>query len=78
MDSVDLQLDVSNMTLTMVVPWSLPEELQDDASEPRAKMGKIFKDKVGEDAWFTSVITYCTSSDSAGFVVLQNDLKYLN
>ncbi|XP_074482405.1 uncharacterized protein LOC141762261 [Sebastes fasciatus] len=45
---LDLQLDVSNMTLTMVVPWSLPEELQDDASEPRAKMGKIFKDKLQE------------------------------
>ncbi|KAE8281605.1 hypothetical protein D5F01_LYC20596 [Larimichthys crocea] len=36
----------SSMTLTMVIPWSLPEDLQDDASEPRAAMGKIFKDKL--------------------------------
>ncbi|KAG8005767.1 KRR1 small subunit processome component-like protein, partial [Nibea albiflora] len=42
----ELELQFSSMTLTMVVPWSLPEELQDDASEPRAAMGKIFKDKL--------------------------------
>lgn len=53
--SVELQFDFS-MGLTMVVPWSLPEELQDDMSEPRAKMGKIFKDKVGEYSLFTSVM----------------------
>ncbi|XP_040886111.1 KRR1 small subunit processome component homolog isoform X2 [Toxotes jaculatrix] len=45
---LDLQLDFSSMGLTMVVPWSLPEDLQDDASEPRTKMGKIFKDKLQE------------------------------
>ncbi|XP_059182114.1 uncharacterized protein LOC131960859 isoform X2 [Centropristis striata] len=37
-----------SMGLTMVVPWSLPEDLQDDVSEPRVKMGEIFKDKLQE------------------------------
>ncbi|XP_071330885.1 uncharacterized protein [Trachinotus anak] len=45
---LELQLDLSSMGLTMVVPWSLPEDLLDDVSEPRAKMGKIFKDKLQE------------------------------
>ncbi|XP_042367615.1 uncharacterized protein LOC121961627 [Plectropomus leopardus] len=44
----ELQFDVPNMVLTLVVPWGLPEDLQDDMSEPRAKMGKIFKDKLQE------------------------------
>ncbi|AWO97830.1 zona pellucida protein D' isoform 3 [Scophthalmus maximus] len=42
---LELQFDFSSMGLTMVVPWSLPEDLQD---EPRTKMGKIFKDKLQE------------------------------
>ncbi|XP_018552655.1 uromodulin-like 1 [Lates calcarifer] len=45
---LEMQLDLSVMGLMMVVPWSLPEELQSDVSEPRAKMGKIFKDKLQE------------------------------
>ncbi|CAK6959968.1 uncharacterized protein LOC122975499 isoform X2 [Scomber scombrus] len=45
---LELQLDLSDMGLTMVVPWSLPEELEDDESEPRAKMGRIVKDKLQE------------------------------
>ncbi|CAJ1055608.1 uncharacterized protein LOC117805478 [Xyrichtys novacula] len=42
----DMQVDVIGMGLTLVLPWSLPEELQDDQSEPRAKMGEIFKEKL--------------------------------
>ncbi|XP_042259731.1 uncharacterized protein LOC121891067 isoform X1 [Thunnus maccoyii] len=45
---LELQLDISNMVLTMVVPWSLPKDLQDDVSEPRAKMGNIVKNKLQE------------------------------
>ena len=44
---VDLMLDFSIIGLKMVVPWSLPEDLLEDDSEPRAEMGNIFKDKVG-------------------------------
>ncbi|KAM6961518.1 uncharacterized protein LKV04_020529 [Tautogolabrus adspersus] len=43
---LDLEIDISSMGLTMVLPWSLPEDLQDNVSEPRAKMGEIVKDKV--------------------------------
>nr|XP_019955532.1 PREDICTED: uncharacterized protein LOC109637536 isoform X2 [Paralichthys olivaceus] len=43
---LELQLDFSGLGLVMVVPWSLPEDLEDEASEPRAKMEKIFKDKL--------------------------------
>lgn len=50
MASVELDLDISSMALTMVVPWSLPEDLQDDASEPRATIEKIFKDEVRESS----------------------------
>ncbi|XP_034530098.1 uncharacterized protein LOC117805478 [Notolabrus celidotus] len=42
----DVQIDISGMGLTMVLPWSLPEDLLDDMSEPRATMGEIFKDKL--------------------------------
>ncbi|XP_041637324.1 uncharacterized protein LOC121505835 [Cheilinus undulatus] len=45
---LELQIDISGMGLTIVLPWSLPEDLQDDASEPRAKMGEIFKDRLQE------------------------------
>lgn len=31
----------------MVVPWSLPQDLQKDASEPKHTMKKIIQDKVG-------------------------------
>ncbi|XP_034382705.1 zona pellucida sperm-binding protein 4-like [Cyclopterus lumpus] len=44
----ELQFDFALLGLTMVVPWSLPEELLDEASEPRAKMEKIYKDKLQE------------------------------
>ncbi len=49
--SSELLFDISSMGLTMVVPWSLPEELQDDVSELKATMEKIFKDKVGEGSF---------------------------
>lgn len=52
--ATELQLDLSDMGLTMVVPWSLPEELQDDESEPRSKMGRIVKDKVRENILFVN------------------------
>ncbi|XP_035537038.1 uncharacterized protein LOC118342556 [Morone saxatilis] len=42
----ELEFEISSMGLTMIVPWSLPEDLLDDMSEPRATMGKIFKDKL--------------------------------
>ncbi|XP_074554894.1 uncharacterized protein LOC141810930 [Halichoeres trimaculatus] len=41
----DVQVDFSGMGLTMVLPWSLPEDLP-DPSEPRAKMEEIFKDRL--------------------------------
>ena len=34
----------------MVVPWSLPEDLKDEASEPREEIKKIFTDKVSHTA----------------------------
>lgn len=46
--SVELQLNFSRFGLTVVVPWSLPQDLQEDASEPRQTMKKIIRDKVGE------------------------------
>ncbi|KAM8740487.1 uncharacterized protein AB9X84_020315 [Acanthopagrus schlegelii] len=45
---LDLELDIASMGLIVVVPWSLPEDLQDAMSEPRARIGKIFKDKLQE------------------------------
>ncbi|XP_073336944.1 uncharacterized protein [Pagrus major] len=45
---LELELDISSMGLIVVVPWSLPEDLQDGMSEPRARIGKIFKDKLQE------------------------------
>ena len=44
----ELQLDFDNMGLSIVVPWSLPEDPQDNMSESMAKMGQIFKEKVRE------------------------------
>ncbi|KAI4798678.1 hypothetical protein KUCAC02_020562 [Chaenocephalus aceratus] len=46
--SSPLNHDFSIFGLKMVVPWSLPEDLLEDDSEPRAEMGKIFKDKLEE------------------------------
>ncbi|XP_051810454.1 uncharacterized protein LOC110945865 [Acanthochromis polyacanthus] len=40
--------ELESIGLTMIVPWSLPAALQDDVSEPRAKMEQIFKDKMQE------------------------------
>ncbi|XP_029317746.1 uncharacterized protein LOC115028247 isoform X2 [Cottoperca gobio] len=45
LDSSEELSDPISMYLTMVVPWSQPEELQEEGSEPRNKMEKIFKDK---------------------------------
>ncbi|KAK5849358.1 hypothetical protein PBY51_009008 [Eleginops maclovinus] len=44
----ELMLDFSITVLKLVLPWSLPEDLQDYESEPRAKMGNILKDKLEE------------------------------
>ncbi|XP_040028878.2 uncharacterized protein LOC120817111 isoform X1 [Gasterosteus aculeatus] len=43
-----LQFNLSFLDLTMIVPWSMPADLLDDMSEPRAKMEKIYKDKLHE------------------------------
>ncbi|KAM7377904.1 hypothetical protein PAMA_013019 [Pampus argenteus] len=45
-EDLELQLDISSIALAMVVPWSLPEDLQDDMSEPRAEMVKIVQNKL--------------------------------
>ncbi|XP_035003445.1 uncharacterized protein LOC118101637 [Hippoglossus stenolepis] len=45
---LELEFDFYSLGLVMVVPWSLPEDLEDEASEPREKMKKIFKDKLLE------------------------------
>ncbi|CAB1454943.1 unnamed protein product [Pleuronectes platessa] len=45
---LDLELEFDFDSLVMVVPWSLPEDLQDEASEPREEMKKIFIDKLLE------------------------------
>ncbi|XP_068163619.1 uncharacterized protein [Antennarius striatus] len=42
----ELFFDISSLGLTLVVPWSLPEDLQDELSEPRAVLEKIVKDKL--------------------------------
>ncbi|KAF3704883.1 Pancreatic secretory granule membrane major glycoprotein GP2 [Channa argus] len=42
------ELDFSSSALTMILPWSLPDGLQDDASEPRLKMETVLKDKLQE------------------------------
>ncbi|XP_068443137.1 uncharacterized protein [Clinocottus analis] len=42
------QFDFSLLSLIMVVPWSLPEEIHDDASELRAKIETIYTDKLQE------------------------------
>lgn len=46
MDSVELQLDFDTVGLTMVVPWSLPEDLQDTSSESRIKVKQVFQNEV--------------------------------
>ncbi|XP_041834102.1 uromodulin-like 1 [Melanotaenia boesemani] len=45
---LQLEVDFDNMGLTMVVPWSMPKDLQDSSSESRAKMEQIVKDKLQE------------------------------
>lgn len=52
---VELLLDVSSVGLTMVVPWTMPEDLQDDASESKAAVERIFKDEVGESSLYRPV-----------------------
>lgn len=55
---VELQLNFSSFGLTVVVPWSLPQDLQEDASEPRHTMKKIIREKVGKTpAAFTPSLT---------------------
>ncbi|KAK2858713.1 hypothetical protein Q5P01_003333 [Channa striata] len=44
----DLDAHPSSSALSMVLPWSLPDDLKDDWSEPRAKMEKILKHKLQE------------------------------
>ncbi|KAM8909111.1 uncharacterized protein AB9W97_006115 isoform 2-T2 [Spinachia spinachia] len=44
----EVQLDFSPLGLTMILPWSMPEDLLDDMSEPTAKMKKIYEDKLHE------------------------------
>lgn len=46
------------MALTMVVPWSLPEDLQADSSEPRAAIKKIFEDEVSWTVWTADSLLY--------------------
>lgn len=45
---VELQLNFSRFGVTVVVPWSLPQDLQDNASEPRHTMKEIIREKVGK------------------------------
>ncbi|KAM9704970.1 uncharacterized protein ACNS7B_001363 isoform 1-T1 [Menidia menidia] len=44
----DLQLNFDNMGLTLVVPWSLPEDIRDQSSESQAKLVPIFKEELKE------------------------------
>lgn len=44
--SVAVQLGISDIALTMVVPWSLPDDLQDDTSEQKTIIERIFKEEV--------------------------------
>ncbi|KAK5607695.1 hypothetical protein CRENBAI_024056 [Crenichthys baileyi] len=46
--SEELQVDFDNIGLRMVVPWSLPDDLQDDLSGSTDKMDQIFKAKLEE------------------------------
>lgn len=63
MITVELQSDLSSSVLTVILPWSLPEDLQDDASEPRAKVEEIFKEQVGESVCISDHILHihCSS-----------------
>lgn len=65
---VELYLDISSTGLSMVVPWSLPEELQDDALEPGVTLRKIFKKEVGVNSLFTSVIMNCMTRFHPNYV----------
>jgi len=47
MASIELQFDFDNMGLAMVIPWSLPQVLQDYSSESQAKFKQIFTEEVG-------------------------------
>lgn len=44
--SVAVQLGISDIALTMVVPWSLPDDLQDNTSEQKTIIERIFKEEV--------------------------------
>ncbi|KAL6117081.1 uncharacterized protein ACO6RY_14943 [Pungitius sinensis] len=44
----EMQFDFSLLGLSMIVPWSLPEDLLEDMSEPRAKIENIYKAKMHE------------------------------
>ncbi|XP_023205701.1 uncharacterized protein LOC111611806 isoform X1 [Xiphophorus maculatus] len=44
----ELQIDFNNIGLKMVVPWSLPDDQQNDPSESRAKLDQILKTKLEE------------------------------
>lgn len=59
--AVELDVDISSMALTMVVPWSLPEDLQADSMETRAAVKKIFKDEVRRSwtVWTAEPLYFC-------------------
>ncbi|KAM6895803.1 uncharacterized protein FYW49_019685 [Xenentodon cancila] len=45
---LEIELDFDNMGLTVVVPWSPPEDLQDDLAETRDKVVQLVKEKLEE------------------------------
>lgn len=47
-----------NMSLKMVVPWTLPEDLKGDKSEAKAKVEEVFNRKVGKALTFTSALDW--------------------
>lgn len=65
---IETLFDISNMGLTMVVPWSVPEDLQDNLSEPRANMGRIVQNKVRENKilHIHDIRDHCRSNVSTG------------
>ena len=67
-----MQFDISNMGLTLVVPWLLPDDVHDESSQLRASMEKIYKEKVGENSvlflwvWFADPLYFwCLDNNDA-------------
>lgn len=46
--SLELELDYDNTGLTVVVPWKLPEDLDNGTSEAKDKIEEIFNNKVSK------------------------------